>query len=573
MPTQNPPQQPPWYGVAGIDGFVPIYQPEARWCWWELQEIYMGPTGPGENRYVPKVGDFVMDKSTAVTYECIHVDTTTLVSTLRIKKLQAPPEVDDDDQLLSVHGYNVNTYRLYYDDSVVPHVINIDRRLFVGGTDISFIKVFRGVDLSPSGKVISMQLDSNGQFLSENVMLELAAIDSHTNHCMYTTKEAYTRENLTNGETCTAVTYSDAGHVVSVERLRVIATSFIRDVTAGTKYVSGISLESPFLSQSSATILEFPMNIPVQAMNLIGVVHYSDGSVVKHPVDGTKFSVLGLNTYVATQPGQTFPIVIRYLIGANEQAVGSAAMSVTADNKYVGVPMTLKTLVQDGAYTVKLYGYPVWVDAATGYRMEYWLYNLDRTIRINATPYVSINTSVSPFDPKGYGILQRLSVSVNLRNLSAAFKPYIHTQTLDLVLRKPGTDRETNWTVGFDPGQDPPYGINTHARVKMVNAGLWLYNVGSHASTQQEWLDMLYYRTKPLYDRTLEVAPVVPTHFSIITSNSNNTYPIDMWDTTFSVATNIGYNTTIYVRFIKRTVNDDIELAIAGLICWDDATL
>lgn len=569
MPTQNP----PWFGVAGNDGFVPIYQPEARWCWWELQEIYMGPTGPGENRYVPKVGDFVMDKTTAVTYECIAVDVTTLIPTLRIKKLQAPPEVDDEDQLISMYGYNVNTYRLYYDDSVVPHVINIDRRLFIGGTDASFIKIFRGVDISPTGKVISMQLDSNGQFLSENVMLELAAIDSHTNHCMYTTKEAYTRENLTNGETCVAVVYSDAGHVVSVERLRVVATSFIRDVTAGTKYISHISLESPFLSQSSSTVLEFPMNIPVQAMNLIGVVHYSDGSIVKHPVDGTKFGVMGLNSYVATQPGQTFPIAVRYLIGPNEQAVGSAAVSVTADNKYVAIPMTLKTLVQDGAYTVKLYGYPVWIDAATGYRMEWWLYNLDRTIRINATPYVTINASVGAFRPKDYGILQRLSVSLNLQNVSAAFKPYIHTQTLDVVLRTPGTDRMTNWTIGFDPSQNPEYGINTHARVKMINSNLWLINVGSGASTQAEWLDLLYSRTKPLYDRTLEIAPVVPTHFTIVTANGRFTYPIADWNTTFSYTSGLAYNANVYVQFIKRTVNDDIELAVAGLICWDDMTL
>lgn len=567
------PTPPPWYGTVGVDGIAPIYQPEARWCWWEMQEIYLGPNYPGDMRYVPKVGDFVMDRTTAVTYECIAVDPITLISTLVIKKLQAPPEADEDDQLLSVYGYNVNTYRLYYDASVVPHVINIDRRLFLGGSDVSYVKIFRGVDISPTGQVISMQLDSNGQFLSENVQIELADIDSHTNHCMWTTKEAYTTENLINGDNCTAVVYSDAGHVVSVARLRVVATSFIRDVTAGTKYVSHISIDSPFLSQSSQTTLEFPMNIPVQAMNLTGLVHYSDGSVVRHPVDGVKFSVLGLNTYVATQPGQTFPIVARYQISPGEQAVGSAAASVTADNKYVAIPMTLKTLVQDGAYTVKLFGYPVWINDANGYRMDWWLYNLDRTVRYNVTPFVTINSSVGAFDPKAYGILQRISVSINLQQVSASFKPYIHTQTLDVVLRAAGSDRTTNWSIGFDPSQTPPYGMNVHACAKMINSNSWLLKVSSDLTTQAAWLDRLYYDTKPIYDKNAEIAPVVPTHFAIVFGSRRYEYPISQWNQTFNVDSGLAYEASVYIQFIKRTVNNDIELAIAGMIVWDDMTL
>lgn len=573
MPTPNPPVNPPWLGVTGLDGITPVYLPEGRWCWWEMREIYLGPTGPGQNRYVPKVGDFVMDSATGIAYECVAVDTTTLISELVIKQLQEPPNVDNDDLLLSYNGYNVNTYRLYYDESVVPHVINIDVRLKVGGTMVDHCKIFRGTDLSSSGKVISMQIDTMGNFLTENVDLELVAMNSHDNHAIKSAKEAYTRENLANGEICTAVFYDAAGHVVSIEKLLVVATSFIRDVSAGTLYVSHIALESSFLSTSSDTTLEYPMNIPVSAMNLIGRVFYSDGSMARFPVDGDRFTVMGLNTYVATQPGQTFPIVLRYRMANNEQAVGSASASVTADNKYITLPMTLKTLVQDGAYTVKLFGYPVWVDSANGYRMDWWLYNLDRTIRFNVTPYVSFNSSLGTFNPKAYGILQRKSVSLNLQSVSGVFRSYIHTQTIDIVLRAEGSDRTTNWSIGFDPVQDPQYGMSTHARVKMINSNQWLINVKSDFATQAEWLEKLYNRTLPVFDRNMELAPPVPTHFAITYANQRYEYPLSSWDKTLVVGLGLVNEGSVYVQFFKRTGVTDIELSVAGLICWPDATL
>jgi hypothetical protein len=203
---------------------------------------------------------------------------------------------------------------------VTPHVLAVDIRLKVAGTMASYAKIFKGSDLTESGNVISRVYDSNGNFISENIPLELVAIDSHNNYSIKTIKVCHTNEHLLDGEIVTAVIYGDNGHVVSKRQLLVENTSFIRSVDASAKYISHISVESAFISPTFDHIIEFPLNIPLNALNLMGVVHYSDGSTLKLPVDGSKFRMFGLEQYVSSIVGQTVDLVLSYALAPNEIA-------------------------------------------------------------------------------------------------------------------------------------------------------------------------------------------------------------------------------------------------------------
>lgn len=46
---------------AGSDQIVPIWYKNDPWKIWNLAELYMGPTTPGNNHYVPNVGDWAVD--------------------------------------------------------------------------------------------------------------------------------------------------------------------------------------------------------------------------------------------------------------------------------------------------------------------------------------------------------------------------------------------------------------------------------------------------------------------------------------------------------------------------------
>jgi hypothetical protein len=102
--------------------------------------------------------------------------------------------------------------------------------------------------------------------------------------------------------------------------------------------------------------------------------------------------------------------------------------ATSGEGKFVTEPYQMTTIKQEGAYIVKLYGYPVWVDSTVGYQMKWFLYNLDRGVSFEVTPYVYPGTTGDTFDGKAYGKVQNLTVRLNLRDVSMSFKSYQHAK-------------------------------------------------------------------------------------------------------------------------------------------------
>lgn len=552
--------------VTGTDGVVPVYEPTARWTTWALSQIFNG--GPGANRYVPKLHDYVEDYEQYITYKVIALDPVTLIPTLQpITRPGSSGSFTLVDRLVGVGpGTQSDTYKVYLDTSVTPHALAVDTRLRVAGTMSSYVKIFKGSDLSGNGQVIGFLYDQNGTFITNNIPLELAAIDSHVNHTIKIVGMAYTNVELADGEIVTVVVYSDDGHVVSKRQLLVENTAFIRDVNVSQKYVSSIALESPFLSQTEQQTLEYPINIPLSDLNMTGVVNYSDGSKLRIPVDGNRFKVLGLERFVGTVSGQNIKLVLSYALNSNEIAYGA----VSGDGKFVTSPYTLKTINQIGSYSVRLYCYPVWVDATTGYVLKWFLYNLDRDVTFDVTPFVSYNSPEQSFNGKMYGVNQFVGARVNIRDVSPAFSSYIHIQNVQIQLLEPGTARTTNWVIKFEPTQDTPYGVSVNARIDVLSASTTRVYLSSGASTQSEWIEKLYFNTKPMYDNRREVRPPTPNYFAIIAGSQRYEYPVAAWNNPVVINSGLEVNDTLFIEWIFRSSSGDMLLGKSGLPIYEN---
>ena len=548
-------------GIYGTDGHVPIYNPNGRFTVWALSEIYQG--GPGENRYVPKVKDLVIDMDLFLHYRVDGLDVATLIPQLtELRPIQSGGEMTDEDLLLGPGpGTQSDTYRVYLDTSVIPHALAVDARLSVAGTMVSYCRIFRGADLTEDGHIISGQYDPAGNLLGNRIPLELVQMPGTQNVAIKTVPVCYTVENVPNGEVVTAVFYSDAGHVVSKRQLLLENTSFIRSANTATKYITGISLECPFLSETDNRLINLPINVLLSGVNMIGVVHYSDGSVNKMPVDGTKFALLGMEGYVATIVNQEAPLVLRYRLSTNEIVYGANV----GEFPHVSQEYTIKTMQQDGAYSVKLFGYPVWLDAVNGYTLRWYLYNADRSTVYDVSGYVEYSSQGPAFNPIAYGINQRLTVAVNLQQVNGSFRDYRHIQTLDVILWGPGTQRTTNWTIAFDIGQNPPFGTDNKADLEFVNSNFYRLKIDNGETDLQAWLDRIYYRTKPLIDQYREQVPPAPTHFRLRFGTFNNEYPIEEWNLEHVVGNGLTNNGTLFIEFFRRTGQNDLQLAVSAL--------
>ena len=546
-------------GIVGTDNQQPVYSPNSRWTIWNKNEIYTG--GPGQGRYVPKVGDLVLDQEYWIWYEVQSINSVTMVAVLVEKETKnLGGNLDDYDKLLGVGpGTQSDTYRVYVDKSVVPYVMAVDARLRVAGTMCASCKIFRGAELSNDAAVISKVYDNSNNFLGTIVPLELVAQDG--NISIRTVPVCYTSEDLKDGELVTAVFYSNSGHVVSKRQLLVENTSFIRSTDDSVKYIIGISLRSPFMSDSDPNIISYPINVPLAGMFLTGVVHYSDGSTMELPVDNQKFSIYGFDHFVSTIVGQKLDIVLKYSL-SNEE--------VCYDSKHTNerfITKSYKAVIAkaDGAYTVKLFGYPNWIDGISGYRMEWFIYNLDRTINQRVTPYVRFNENSQIFDPLLFGTRQRMSVTLNLQDVSSMYKYYRHVQTIDVTLLTPGGETGTNWLVGFDPTQNPQYGVNNKFQFEFINEDLKKLKIDLGCTNVNEWLSRLYYPSKPLVNPITESEPMVPDFFALVVGTERIEYKLNMWNGVFTVSDRVYQGSTVFVEFFKRTANNDIRLAVAGI--------
>lgn len=549
-----------------------IVDPNRGYRHWHIDELYR-PGGTGQ--YVPNVDDSVMDWTQGMM-RVRSVDYTTGISILEKYNEPASANPNAGDILVGAGpGYQSESFRAYLNTSVMPHALALDRRLHFYGTTVNSVKVFLGTDISENGTVISAYYDQGGTLLGEDIPVELVAVPniqapspivgspSFINTAVKCPMVGYSTMALQDGEVVTAVAYDDQGEAVSQAKLLIKNTAFVRSTDASLKYIVDISVETPFLSASDPKLIEYPINMPVANLNLWGVVTYSNGQTLRMPVDGTKFSMYGLGNYVATIQGQTTPLTLSYQLGPDEYSW----ITSPSPNNTIDVPYRAKTKRTDGAFSIKMFATPVWVDQLSGYRLEYFLYNLDRDQRYNVTSLVSMSSNSAPFDPIAYGIVQRLNVGVNMNEVDPRFMAHRFTQTFEITLLRPGNDDTgTNWTVGYVPGQDPKVGDGVKAEARFINVGNWELRISSDAESLNDWLDKVYYPTMPLFDERSEAAPPVPNYMVLAIGNQRIELPITSWDQIISIENWPGDGKPVYIEFIRRTAYNDLQLAVSGLI-------
>lgn len=538
---------------------VPIMEPDRGFRQWYIEEIY---DGEGKGRVVPNKNDLVISYVDGFM-RVVQVDYTTGLSRLEPwTYVDSTGNESDKNRLLGAGpGHISESYRVYLDTSVTPHTLAFDARLRVYGSTVRSCKVFKGTRID-GGEVISRQYDQNGTLLGEYIPLELAQVTGPDNHAIKVPQVGYCSESMEDGEVVTAVFYDDEGGVQSISTLLVRNTGWIRTMNTATKYVTAIELESPFLSEADNRVLECPINIPVEAITRRGIVHYSNGEKRVLPIDDTKFSLFGLRRFVSTILGQRQPLTLVYNLSPDEVAYGS----VPGATMHLNEDYLATTIKVDGAYTVKIFTYPVWIDAASGYRLEHFLYNLERDEVFEVTEYVELAANSRSFDPLLYGSMQNLTFAIDLSKVSTRFKNYRHLQTTRIILRRPGLDNDTtNWLVQYDKTIDP-YGEGLKAELEFINSNLWKLKIDNGFLSKEHWLRDVYQPTLPLFDETSEDKAPTPTHFKLIAGSFEGDFPISMYNNEFTINTLMNRGENIYLQFFRRTSETDLQLSTAGMI-------
>ena len=541
--------------VRGTDGAIPKYDPEGLFKEWEWDEVYFGQEAAG--KHAVKVKDKVYRVSENKTWIVTNLDLTTLIPTL------APlgeAEQTLTSQVLIGDGLQPVTFTLYYDNSKVPFTASIDSRHYINGSANTYARIFKGTNIGPSGRVISAVFNGSN-YVDDKIPLELIVYDDHTNLARKSVPSFSTTEILADGEVCTVVIYNSQNVVTHKKTLVVEKTSFIRPVNEQQKYIVGITLKSSFLNSNDPYVIDYPLNVPIGSLNVKGIVHYSNGSSIELDIDDVKFRLEGLEAFVATRPGQRIPLMLVYNLEPNEAVYGA----VSADGKKITEPYFIVTTFENGAFSPVLFGYPLWDKIQAKYNMRWWLMDLSRSVLFDATSQVIYNASSDIFDGNNYNSIQKLSIRVNLSNVSAALPDWLHTQTLYVKLNNPNITNKLipSFEVSQENVDGSFYGSSLTARTTVVDQNNYQVSIQNNRLTLDSWINDLYFKTNPVYSLYKESKAPTPNQFSIINDLNNiQTFPITSWNQTLHIFSDLSQTTNLVVRW-ERKLNDSSVLQLA----------
>lgn len=557
----DPIQYPPIGTLDPNTDTIPVIDAERPFRWYHISEIYTGPKGKG--KYVPNPDNAVLDWENGIS-RVLEVDYTTGESRLERWYMPRDPNADTDYDVILGAGpglFQSESSRIYFNGKVTPHTLNIDRQLYIYGREAKYAKIFRGYNVGDAYTPIGIWFDGNGVDPNENIPLELVGTNNITNDAMYVAVQAYTTAVLKEGEPCTVVFYGEDGSVLSRSVLFTSVTTFTRPVEIGQRVITGIELVSPNLSPNDKTVLNVPANTTIESLMVMCRVHYNDG-YQDYPIDGSKVKLDGMQQYVSTIEGERIPLVLTYILSDEESSI------VGTENvkRFIAKPYNARSVTAEGAYSLKLYPIPVWVNEFTGWYIEWYLYNADRKRAYYATPYVEWNPNVPAFRPLRYGVLQDLGVSVEVSKVDPSLSPHLHTQTLGITLMGDPLTSDTPWLIRYSQNADVEYGMNLSADFTFNQVGNWSVDISCGQTSLDLWLEKVFYATNPLYMEGEELRAPTPTHFRLIMNDIVTEYPVGSWNATIASRTGMNVGESVVVQFIQRLANTDLQLGSSPLV-------
>lgn len=544
----------------GTDGFVPVRDTSSFWAIYAKDDCWLGDKASG--KIIPKLKDYVEDTDFHITYQVIGYNDIWVPILKRVTPLPVA-DMESEDLLL---GQTRDAYRVLIDKKVIPHRLQVDGRCYVNARNAATARVYRGNPVNGAEEIVSLVLDQAGLPIGTLIPLVLSSIPNGQNVSQYYVPTAYTNADIKDGEFLWVVLYDATGAPLSSKGLRAVITSFTTGTDVSIKAVTGIALEGALMSKLIPNRLEIPLNLTLNSINLMGVVNYNSGEPKKQPVDGNRFTLLGLNAFAPTQAGQVSRMDLRYAL--NQGEVSYVGTEVSA-SRFVMERIDVVVVDVENQLSVKLMPYPVWMGNLLGYRLRWFLVNLKRDIMYDVSSLVETGNGSPVLDPLLYGVKQNLTVAIDLSKVNGQWRAWRHVQTVGITLLRSADQVGTKWRIGFAPNQVPEYGENLVIRSLLVNQNLVQLDIKSGFNTLTEWLNGWYYNTLPLTNPRLEANPLVPTHVVFTDGSSTNQVKLkieDYWNNRFTFNSPVLTQQTWFLQFVRETAQGDLVLGVSGAI-------
>lgn len=554
-----------------IDPSTRLVDPNRGFRIWSRKDIWMGFTLQGQldqnGKSVPNVGDLVVDYDNPLFWKVVAIDSTIPIDnspppyTVTLEWIDLSRISNTSNTSIHIEGSSSianEAMYAFYNDSVDPHVINLDGMFRIYGSSATMVKLFLGTDVSENGEVISVTFNSSGDVISENV--DVVPIDP-SNPAIQKPLPIPTNTTLLDGETVTLVTYTSEGVAVEITPFIVKQGNTIRSAEENGVYITDISLVTNMLDDVELDLVKVPISLPVTAGDFQAKLHYSDGVVRLIPIDGGLCRLHGLLNF-NTNILNIAPLVLSYYPNDNEPLINTSNPTLRSiDRTY-----RLKTITNNLDSAFKIYISPKWNSIDNEYNNRYFLTNAENDVFVEL-----LDGQIKVESPDGSNVNTKPSVeAINLRCIVKisdiipfGFGDYTFVQNIKIKYSYPTSDNNTPWLIDYIGSQSGVYGSNLIA--KMSTLGQFAMSFKTNIETQTIWRETLYNLIYPIYDINTRIEPVLPTHFRIeYNGTTSGDITMDGWDQLHNSldGTRWDTNSTVNLIWINR---DDVTNEVKTL--------
>jgi len=526
------------------------------------------PLSELERYVVPRENQLVVDVPNKAWYRVKRVD---YEGTLKAE-LEAWFAINSDEEatveqdwIFGIRGGPmIGEALLAVDFSVRPNVARVDATIMRPGANYALLYLGNAPN---EGKIISAVYDQGLVMQTNKIPTPLAEIVDRTNLEIKTTGPFSVTENeeaLPNGKQCFLAFYDVDGNFIPPGQLvRVQHSAYMKDHRVGIKYIDSIRLLTPWFSNANnPDKVMVPINVNLLSLELRAEVLYSDGSSSGPlAVNGTKFSIEGLQEHRPTYPGQTSQVVLVYKLAANEQFY----VARPGNPEFERAIYTFEAAAKEGAYSPRLFTYPQWDSTINGYRLQHFLYDLDRKTFVDVSAKVKINSQSPAWRPSTYGVAQSMIFNINLRDVSIDYESVTFIQYTEITLLRDLNTAGRKFEVSFV--FDKPTYQGAELKIKVNDGANTKVSLTNAMASQSAWLNLLYWGIYPSFDSFNEDKAPTPTHFYLMHEDGRKwMYPLSDWNKDLALPISVQTGKTWFVVWVKRdSAGNEIQLANTGV--------
>lgn len=548
---------------------VPDLETSRTQSFFTMDQIWFGPDQSG--RIVPRVKNIILQTTAdgAKLWEVSSVDPVSHISSLKPANLISNNSTADSTIIGGGIGSSYSKLRIWINTDRIPFTMNFDARFETANSAATYLKVFRGVDITDSGAIISAMYDSSGNKTSDRITLTLISQPTTLNLARKAPVSAWSSDNIAMYETLTVVYYTADGEPCGTDTGIALRGNLIASSDRSKPSVHSVELVSSFLSVSDRRLLEYPVGMTVTSDSMMARVVRDNGDIVELPIDGNKVSLLGIDDLIASESGRTAPLLLSYRLDSDELAEGA---TLPLPDRYLSTEYRARAVTTDSdvTYNVKLFVVPQWVAGASArWRLRYFLYSLERMDVYEVTDYITLGANSPVFNGTAYGVAQNMTVVVNLAEVSNRWRYHRHPQQFTIALNTAGSSNVATsfWNIKY--ASDINYGQGRKAGFlnDPDNPGKRRIRIDNGFTILSEWLNNMYRSLLPLYNTSAETTAPNPTHVRIrIGDTWQREIPIsDILNPINNIDAVITQGMDVRLEYIRRTDNSVFELAMGSL--------